>query len=423
MSVRKRTNPSGKIVWFFRFDAPGSTRENRTEIREFGFATKQAATEADATRRIDEQKKYEIARSGAPLIEIPKTLSGLLDEFFRQHADEKLASKTVERYRDQASYLAPELKAMPLTEITPLHLNREWTRLLKSGGHTRASKKRGPSRPRPMADKTVRNIAGVVSSAYSRAIRWGLTTFNPVTNSEPPIPKKNKKLALTVTEHDALLASARAPWWLASFNEILAALGARRGEDLALRWSDIDPMGRVTIARSLSQTSRQEISEDGEVRKIAVLEFKGTKQERPHPVSISGDTMAVLEARRNQQLEFRKQYGISYDPNNYDLVFANPDGSPPKPDSVSAAGSLLCRRMQLPRGASLHTLRHTHATHMLAGGVPLQVVSERLGHSSVRTTADIYAHVIRGQDDEAIRTLEEFQQKARDKAATTDRIQ
>jgi integrase len=425
MSVRKRVNPSGKIVWFFRFDAPGSTRENRTEIREFGFTSKQAAIEAEAKRRIEEQKKYEIVQSGGPVIEIPETFSGLLAEFFRQHAEEKLASKTAQRYREQAAYLSTDVLALPFNKITPLHLNREWSRLLRSGGHTRASKKRGPSHARPMTDKTVRNIAGVISSAYSRAIRWGLTTFNPVTNSEPPIPKKNKKLALTVAEHDMLLASPRGPWWLSAFNKVLAALGARRGEVLALRWSDIDPAGRVTIARSLSQTSRKEIGKDGKIHRVTVLEFKGTKQERPHTVSVTADTIAVLKAHREQQMEFRNK-GAGYDPDGYDLVFANPDGSPLKPDSVSAAGSLLCRQMKLPRGASLHTLRHTHATHMIAGGVPLQVVSERLGHSSVRTTADIYSHALRGQDDEALLTLEDFQRKAREKAAAaapTDRVQ
>ena len=64
----------------------------------------------------------------------------LLDEFLRQHAEEKLAPKTVERYREQAAYISLELLAKPLAEITPLHLTREWARLLKSGGHTRKTK-------------------------------------------------------------------------------------------------------------------------------------------------------------------------------------------------------------------------------------------------------------------------------------------
>jgi integrase len=64
------------------------------------------------------------------------------------------------------------------------------------------------------------------------------------------------------------------------------------------------------------------------------------------------------------------------------LIFANPDGTPLKPDSVSASVSLLCRRLGLPKGASLHTLRLSHGSTLLVDGVDLATVSERLGHSS-----------------------------------------
>lgn len=66
-----------------------------------------------------------------------------------------------------------------------------------------------------------------------------------------------------------------------------------------------------------------------------------------------------------------------------------------------------------PKGSSLHLLRHTMASQMLDGGVPLPVVSQRLGHSSVRVTADIYSHAIHGQDDEAVRRWEEYQKRNR----------
>jgi integrase len=58
----------------------------------------------------------------------------------------------------------------------------------------------------------------------------------------------------------------------------------------------------------------------------------------------------------------------------------------------------LWRRLKLPKGASLHTVRHTHGSFLLADGVDLATVPERLGHSSVRVTADIYSHALRGRD-------------------------
>src|ERR1700685_419431 len=103
--------------------------------------------------------------------------------------------------------------------------------------------------------------------------------------------------------------------------------------------------------------------------------------------------------------------GTLFDANCKDLIFANADGTPLRPDSISSVVSLLFRRLGLPKGASLHSLRHTHGSHLVADGVPLPVVAERLGHSSVRTTADVYTHALRGQDDDAARRWDEFQRR------------
>ena len=89
--------------------------------------------------------------------------------------------------------------------------------------------------------KTVRNIASVISSAFAPAIRWGLVTANPVTNSEPPRVKKHFGTALTVAQQTTLIASG--PWCMGMFLDTSAALGARRGEVLALRSSDLKMAG------------------------------------------------------------------------------------------------------------------------------------------------------------------------------------
>src|SRR6202795_1906647 len=194
MPVFKRKYRSGTTVWRYIFSAPGSTRQDRRLMGEVGFASKQEAVDAEVQRHAQELKKYELAKAGAITVAaaLPTTFAMLLQEFFRQHAEEKLAPKTIERYRELAAHLAPDLLAMPLGEITALHLSREWNRLLKSGGHHRKTKA-----ARPLSAKTVRHVAGLVSSAFARAQRWGLVAKNPVTRSEPPIPKKHRGVALT----------------------------------------------------------------------------------------------------------------------------------------------------------------------------------------------------------------------------------
>jgi integrase len=149
----------------------------------------------------------------------------LIEEFFRRHVKEKLAPKTVERYHEQAACLAPGLLQMSINEITPLHLSREWKRLLECGGHHRRTRE-----PRPLSAKTVSNIAGVLSSAFARAVKWGLVTSNPVPLSEPPVPKKRRGMALTPAQQRAIVAAATGPWCLPTFLEVCAGTGARRGE-------------------------------------------------------------------------------------------------------------------------------------------------------------------------------------------------
>lgn len=383
------------------FSLPGSSRHDRRRVSKSGFATKREAEDAEARRRIEELQKLELAKAGAAGIAAkpPTTLTQLLNEFFAQHVEDNLALKTAERYHEQAAYIDSGLLAMPLAAITPLHLNREWKRLLAFGGHHRRTKA-----PRPLSKKTVRNIAGVLSSAFSRAIRWGLLTVNPVTNSEPPIPAKRKGTALTTTQQDLLIASATGPWCMMTYLRVDAAIGARRGEVLALRWQDLDN-GRVTIARSLSQTKKG-------------LTFKNTKEENILVIGLPPSAVAALEAHRKQQDQFRRSFGPAYR-HDLDLIFAEPDGTPLKPNSISATVSALFKRLKIPKpkGAALHLLRHSHGSHLLANGVPLPVVSQRLGHSSVRTTADIYSHMIHGQDDDAVQKWEEYQVRNRPRKA------
>ena len=164
------------------------------------------------------------------------------------------------------------------------------------------------------------------------------------------------------------------------------------------RWSDFD--GRtVFIARSLSQTRQG-------------LFLKECKAGNERTLTLPASAIRALESQRESQAPYRKHFGDAY---QGDLIFCNPDGSSLKPDSVSAAVSLLCRRLKLPKGASLHTLRHSHGSHLLTAGVPLPDVSKRLGHTNPQVTATVYAHALPGHDDRAAKAAwEDFQKRGKD---------
>src|SRR5215467_4314924 len=118
MPVYKHRNRSGAIRWGYMFSLPGSSREDRRRISKSGFATRREAADAEAIRRVKEQQKLDLAKAASGVAaKPPTTLAMLLEEFFKQHVDKKLAPKTVERYHQQAAYLDPDLLNMPLGEI------------------------------------------------------------------------------------------------------------------------------------------------------------------------------------------------------------------------------------------------------------------------------------------------------------------
>jgi integrase len=297
--------------------------------------------------------------------------------------------KRSKRYREMADYPDADLLAMPIPAIKPLHLSREWNRLLTSGG-------RGRKAGKPLSRKTVRNIAGLVSSAYTRGMRWGIAEVNPVKASDPPVPKKKEGIALSVEQAEELVAGATAPWGMNVFLELDAATGARRGELLGLQWSDLNA-NHLMIGRSLSQVGQEVFLKEPKGKKFRVITVPPT-------------ALKKLQAHRKKQQAYRDHFGESY---QGDYIFCNPDGSPMKPDTVSASVSLLFRDLKLPKGASLHSLRHTHGSQLLAAGVPITDVSKRLGHANPHVTATVYAHALPGHDDMAAEAWEKFQKDSK----------
>jgi integrase len=129
------------------------------------------------------------------------------------------------------------------------------------------------------------------------------------------------------------------------------------------------------------------------------VEFKSTKTEDSvRVVTVPGPLVDALAAHRKIQDRFRRPVR---------LLFTEPEGNMLK-DSTSSAASALCRRLKLPKGVSLHTLRHIHGSHLLAAGMEITAVSERLGHFSARVTQNVYSHTFPGRDHDAARRWEQF---------------
>ena len=275
-------------------------------------------------------------------------------------------------------YLSPALGHVPLHELDPLRIEQRYTELFASGRRDGG----------PLALGTVRLVHAVLHKALADAVRLRMLPTNVADFVQLPRRRTGDEPAdagriATWTAEEArrfLDLTADHPlstlWWTA------LGTGMRRGELLALRWSDLDLEActlRVTgCAHHRRRTAGAQVDED---RPTAdALDRRGARRAPRRP---SG-------ARDNR---IRRE--------DWPLVFTDYDGGPDRPDAhhpgVPPAGASPARA----RCIRLHDLRHTHASLLLQAGVSIKVVSERLGHRTIALTMDTYTHVLPAMDADA----------------------
>ena len=268
------------------------------------------------------------------------------------------------------SYLLPYLGHIPLANLRPSHIQKFYADLRREGG------KDG----NPLSAKSVQNAGAVLKKALQYAVDVdGLLVHNPA--SRVPLPKGQSQHNETWTASEfQLFLAGITDHRLFAFFRLSAYSGARRGELLALRWSDFDSDGkRFTISKNRVKTRREVVEQNstkgGDGRRI---------------VSLDDRTVEILKAHRKRQLEERLLAGSVWNETGY--IFTREDGEPIDPDTPSQLFTRFRINLGLP-SQRLHDLRHFHATELLRAGVPLHVVADRLGHRDAMVTATIYAHV------------------------------
>lgn len=271
------------------------------------------------------------------------------------------------------THITPRLGSIILQELTASKLNAFYAELLSTGRHDGTG---------GLSPKTVRNVHVVLRKALSDAARWGLLTRNVAELADPPKLRNAGSVEMQTwtaeeirgfldhIEKDRLFAA-----WMLS-----VATGMRRGEILGLRWQDVDLDARTLAVRQTLLTVDYKLT------------FSTPKTNRSRRViALDDQTVAALRSYRARQLEERLAWGPAYVEN--ELVFTRENGEPIHPDRFSQMFDKHVKESGLPR-IRLHDLRHTHATLALQAGVHPKVVSERLGHSTVAFTMDVYSHVI-----------------------------
>jgi integrase len=371
----------GERSWAFSLYL-GRDPNTGKQIRIFksGFETKRAAQDARDHEVQDLRERRALKWS-------PRNIKELLDAWFKEHAEQYCSPKTLERYRQLAAYLDADFCQNEISDIDPLAVEQELHRIHASGGHHPKTRE-----PRPLGTKTVRSIASILHSAFRAAVRWRFIRFNPIDAIQLPRLEQTEKRVLDVEQTAAYLAAANGHWVQPILN-FAVATGCRRGEILALQWSDLDLQKQTAAVRkSLEQTK-------------GGLRIKSPKNGRPRLVYLPASLVRVLNEHKVEQAKHQDMFGGQYRADQ-NLVFADPAGDYLKPDSVTASACLVAQWAGL-KGIGLHSLRHSHGSQLLSEGVPLPAVSKRLGHSSTDVTAKVYAHSFNADEIAAARIWEE----------------
>jgi integrase len=228
--------------------------------------------------------------------------------------------------------------------------------------------------------------------AFSAAVKWGVVAVNPVAAAEPPRVPHTEIEILTPGEIKTVLAALRGRP-LCPVAVLALATGMRRGELAALRWGDVDfDGGKIRVERSLEQTN-------------AGLTFKSPKTKAGRrTVSIPTSIVAELRRHWSKQQQQRLVLGMGKAGAD-DLVFARPDGRPWAPDSLTSAWQKAVATLKLPT-VTLHALRHTHVSQLIAAGLDVVTISRRVGHSNPTITLGVYAHLFGNTDERAAVAVE-----------------
>lgn len=281
---------------------------------------------------------------------------------------------TKRQYRNLVEkHVIPRIGQVKLQRLQPQHLTSLYAALLECRKETRG--------PGTLSRRTINLIHSILHAALAAAPD-DLLPANPADKAVVPKDKRKKASFLSLEQARAFLAAAAADIWYYALYVLAIETGLRIGELLGLQWRDINLEERTLRVRH-------------------TLEHRsGTAEERlqdpkseagQRPVALGDLSISALRAHRKAQLEARVKAGPLWEDN--DLVFPNREGRPTNYSNWrSRHYAKVFERAGIPY-VKPHELRHTSASMLLLSNVHPRVAQERLGHSDIRVTMNLYSHV------------------------------
>jgi integrase len=325
-------------------------------------------------QRLDALKQQ---RDGQQLVDTPRlTVGAFLTRWLEDSARPSVKPNTYTSYEVIVRrHLVPGLGHHQLKALTPAHVQQFYAARLKAG----------------LSPRGVRYCHALLHRALKLAVKWGLAPRNVTESVDQP---QNQRHELATLDQAAALKllDATAGTTIGAILAVALGSGARRGEILALKWTDLDGR-RLSINRTLL-----DVTADGQPV------FGSPKTDRSRrQVTLPAYAVDALAQHRDRQAFERAVLKNDYA--DHGLVFAQPTGAPLTGDMVRHRFAAALALADVPV-VRFHDLRHTSATLSHAAGASLKAVSDRLGHSTITITADLYQHHVRQVDEDVADKLD-----------------
>lgn len=326
-------------------------------------------TRAEVVAKLEEARR--LRGEGRPTTIEKRTVEQYLNDWLRDVLPGTVKARTAQSYGEIVRlWILPTLGKKLLVALTPADVATMLRSLSKEG----------------KSPNTQRLARSVLRRALRRAEQDGIVNRNVAALADGVRVGSSEGRTLTVDQGKALLAAAEEERMGAAY-VVALTLGVRRGELLGLTWDDLDLDGEkptLTVLRTLSRVRGQGLFLDE-------TKTRGSRRR----VHLPTPTVEALKKHREQQSEEMTLLGDAWpeSPLGGNLVFRTPLGTAVDPDNFRNATYRLTTRA-LGERWSPHELRHSAASLLIAQGVDLKIISEVLGHSSIRITADVYGHLL-----------------------------
>lgn len=247
-------------------------------------------------------------------------------------------------------------------------------------------------RDKNLSDGMVKGVFKTINASLNNAEKLGLITKNVASKVDKPKVKKQERRIWSNDSIKHMLAMSKGDsrYWIAVFLAVMT--GMRQGEILGLKWSDIDFDKRLIYVRRGLRKDTAEFTE-----------LKTDKSRRI--IAISPKTVEVLKQQK-EIIEIEKQSNKKYQDN--DLVVCTSKGTPSSSSRIIITWSNFLKKYKPENEPKItfHDLRHQSASIMLNDGVDIRIVSQRLGHSNVSTTLNVYSHLLPNAQEKAAQNLD-----------------